>query len=729
MYKGKIKIRLRSDLCTGSGYSFAGTIDQDVCYDAVGLPFIPGKRLKGCFRETAVTALHALYDCDCINRIFGEAGSPERGKFRIGNAYIPDYSLVRADLEASFTGNSDILHAQAVLEQYSSVIGQTRLTAEGSADPGSLRYTRVIHHYDPLSDQGDEQVFEADFSADLEKEDMDALKNMILATRHIGLKRNRGMGNISVSVSYAKTSDLKPLPPVSGSDKRIRVEILVRNLEPLMLSGEMEDTTETFISGRSLQGVLAACCLRHPGCSPDTDLFKDLFLNGTVICSNLYPSVAGRSFYPVPEYVNKLKVTKKIVNILDSDGMEKHRKSKEDLLNPGFGNQPKKLKGLYAAEDINGKMLLLEPRKEMVYHHSHHKLDSRGQEGILYGMEVLTEGQEFCGMIELPEKYKAVVIRLLEDADLSFGKSRTAQYGKCRFVKTPSDAPAHNGSVEVKKGQNIVVTCLSDMALLDTDTGGFTVYEDKVRAILSESISQAVSPGGESVFQTDIPENWVSFLKTGRITGYNTSWNLRMQPVPCVKAGSAVVLKCSRACRLPKEIFLGERKAEGFGRVRLELLDQMTYEMKSENGLSSNPVRNMKADKLVRKIRRDHWVREKKNALANNRIDRKLSASGISRLTMMLKESLSETGDYREQYRLFIERIHSIKSKELREAGRALAGNFGTFSEEGDNIKFCWLENDSSVSISDREFYCKTWGECLMAVLVLWKYEKAGDRA
>lgn len=50
---GKIKIELMSDLCAGSGYSFAGVIDSDVSYDEYGLPFLPARRLKGCMREAA----------------------------------------------------------------------------------------------------------------------------------------------------------------------------------------------------------------------------------------------------------------------------------------------------------------------------------------------------------------------------------------------------------------------------------------------------------------------------------------------------------------------------------------------------------------------------------------------------------------------------------------------------------------------------------------------------
>ena len=39
--RGIFKIKLESDLCIGSGYSFAGVIDSDVCYDKFGIPFIP----------------------------------------------------------------------------------------------------------------------------------------------------------------------------------------------------------------------------------------------------------------------------------------------------------------------------------------------------------------------------------------------------------------------------------------------------------------------------------------------------------------------------------------------------------------------------------------------------------------------------------------------------------------------------------------------------------------
>ncbi|MEF9863935.1 MAG: hypothetical protein RR777_03245, partial [Christensenellaceae bacterium] len=65
-----LKITLRSDLCCASGEAFGSSIDNDVCVDAYGLPFLPAKRLKGCLREAARDILSEK----TITEIFGQAG-------------------------------------------------------------------------------------------------------------------------------------------------------------------------------------------------------------------------------------------------------------------------------------------------------------------------------------------------------------------------------------------------------------------------------------------------------------------------------------------------------------------------------------------------------------------------------------------------------------------------------------------------------------------------------
>ena len=53
MITKKFFIQLKSDLCVGSGFSYAGIVDSDVSYNKYGFPYISGKRLKGCMRESA----------------------------------------------------------------------------------------------------------------------------------------------------------------------------------------------------------------------------------------------------------------------------------------------------------------------------------------------------------------------------------------------------------------------------------------------------------------------------------------------------------------------------------------------------------------------------------------------------------------------------------------------------------------------------------------------------
>ena len=65
----RLKITLKSDLCSASGDGFSSLIDTDVSYDKFGFPYIGGRRLKGCLREAA-----ELIGSPYIDEIFGVIG-------------------------------------------------------------------------------------------------------------------------------------------------------------------------------------------------------------------------------------------------------------------------------------------------------------------------------------------------------------------------------------------------------------------------------------------------------------------------------------------------------------------------------------------------------------------------------------------------------------------------------------------------------------------------------
>ena len=102
------------------------------------------------------------------------------------------------------------------------VQAQTQIGESGVAQDGSLRFTRVVRQNN-FAQKEKALVFEAPISYTCRKEEREVLENVLLrimkATRHIGMKRNRGLGNIQIEMGegrelYSKT-DIKGLDTVA----------------------------------------------------------------------------------------------------------------------------------------------------------------------------------------------------------------------------------------------------------------------------------------------------------------------------------------------------------------------------------------------------------------------------------------------------------------------------------------------------------------------------------
>ena len=120
----RLIITLKSDLCVGSGYSYAGIIDSDICYDALGLPYIPARRLKGCLREAA--ELIGLSDSEICD-LFGAGGASGAEGIFIENAYVDHYNELRNDIARSGKNFRTYITPQSILEQFTVVKAQTRI--------------------------------------------------------------------------------------------------------------------------------------------------------------------------------------------------------------------------------------------------------------------------------------------------------------------------------------------------------------------------------------------------------------------------------------------------------------------------------------------------------------------------------------------------------------------------------------------------------------------------
>lgn len=724
---GLLTITLKSDLCVSSGYSYAGIIDSDICYEKCGLPYIPGKRIKGCLRETMeAVLLGSMCTDEDILGLFGDGGNRYSGSLIVENAYLNNHEQIGEEL-LSLVGVPE-----RVLDQFTHVVGQTKME-DGIADAQSLRYTRVVNHFTP-TDVNKEMCFIAKISC--EEMLWDKLKMAVAGTRHIGLKRNRGMGNVFCTLEKTEAQYAERTSFIRESkepDGRFRLDYAIQNKAPLMMTGRLEDDSETFISGRSVLGNMASRYIANekPIYTDEnkidyTDEFRSLFLDGTTVFSNLYPVSDEYVLYPAPEYINRLKKTGVYVNTLSKKKLEEayNNEFSDDAYVPLYGNQPKKLKGKFVKVEGN-TIKTAEVKKDVIYHNSRRKKNESGDDGFLYSQEVIREGQIFAGFIIVPENLKGLVMELLlSDPVFRFGRSKSSQYSRAELV----DASRLDTEDEfVKDGKHLLVTFISDTLLSDTK-GTPTVKLDSVVESLKEELG--LPP------DTKLDDDYNSYLQTTLRSGYMTEWNMRRDSVPMVRAGSGLVFQTDAKVRMGV-YFIGERNAEGYGQIRVEYIDDVDYRMESIPEKEKILERRLSDDtiSLYRKICMDKWIESVKVDYLSQR-NKGLSGSNTAngRILRMLSDCINEEADNVKRFALFKAKINSIKKDESKKYGNKIIKLIeDAIPIEGPKIDAFekiehnnYLKSIRDVGISEENIYeymKSMWIEYAKMILVNRKYE------
>lgn len=695
MSEYKLKITLKSDICSGSGYAYSGLVDSDVCFDDLGIPYIPGRRLKGCLKESAdmLADNDYLEDTDC-EVIFGKSGADRSGGILVGNAYIEGYEELREQLSAAIMKEKEtrkeaqLITPQKILDRFTSVKAQTKIE-DGIAKDDTLRYTRVVNQHCATQTNGlsGELTFSADVT--LDDEYFELVKDIVSATRNIGMDRTRGLGSVVCEISRNTGASDSEISTDNGTkyedEADVEIRISVKNTAPLMISGENDEVSLNFIPAQNVIGALAGQYLKTGDYGKE---FEDLFLNGQTKFSNLYAAKAGSNddYIPAPSFINKLKKTGKYVNLLkleDKDDLSEDELLSKDL-HPQFadenktqsGNMPQKLKGKYIAIETkeNGIISYVkdisETEMNIDYHHSK-KAGAEKNESILYTNEVIKEGQIFSGSIITKGKYVNMIMELLETVRLRFGKSKSAQYGSCVLLNAEVKKYEMR-TVHVTSGETIYVSLVSDGIFMNEHD--YTVRYDEIRKKIAESVNL------EETEEND--ENLFSFVSTGMTFGYNTKWNLRKQPVPVVSAGSTFVYKAKKDCNI-SEKFVGERVHEGFGRIRI--FKEAGYDLNPEVGKSkgddsyveslgkdspppdtqtgsglSGEIEKIEKDSqasgIVREIITDAVLLALPKA---KHMSDKVDNTQLGRLTLMLKQSKNDAND-------FCNRVESIKNEGIR---------------------------------------------------------------
>ena len=245
----RLKIELKSDLCTSSGENFNSYIDTDVVFDDYGLPYIPAKRLKGVIKEAALELVEfGLYSQADYEILFGREGNA-RAAFSIDNAYLERAKEYINDL--THCSDGIISHPQRVLELFTYTRTQTALEQSGVAKENSLRTFRVVN-------KGG--IFQArvKFLKQVSDSQQELLKQAVRMVKHIGCSRTRGLGLVEAELFEEIDSPESVRNKYTlGDNNCINYRIRLNSSILCKTGNGSQEKTDEYIQGSKILGIIA----------------------------------------------------------------------------------------------------------------------------------------------------------------------------------------------------------------------------------------------------------------------------------------------------------------------------------------------------------------------------------------------------------------------------------------------------------------------------------------
>lgn len=181
---------------SSSGLGHGSAADSETIKDRDGLPYLPGKTIKGLWREamqTLVDAGHLSANQGLVNHIMGSPAGDGTGSVR-SHSHWSNASLAPCE-------KNDIIKADLSKHLYTEV-ASTAMDEKGLAKDGSLRVAQVCI---PVTLHGSIHI-ELDDKVEDEK-----IKSLLSAgakmIRRLGMSRNRGLGRCHVTLKADKDGE------------------------------------------------------------------------------------------------------------------------------------------------------------------------------------------------------------------------------------------------------------------------------------------------------------------------------------------------------------------------------------------------------------------------------------------------------------------------------------------------------------------------------------------
>lgn len=732
-----VDIKLETDTCLAGGRT-QGTGDVDISteLDDEGMPLLRGRTLKGLLVEEAAEILSIL-GCTQFEMaaasMFGEPGHHSSSallSFEDGS--------VPSEIRNAFMQHKWPTTVLTTLRYQTAIDEQT-----GAAQKTSLRTVRLIragivlrcrvHSKRPL--HGQEKAL---FAACVE------------SLHRMGLHRNEGWGRVTCSLRDEQGVDItgnwlaeldNPLPgqdhittphnSPNGASKstsvqnttRIAVEVDLLLEKPAIFAdraaGDWVVRTFPYIPGSAILGASVARYLSmFQKTDPSADVqFQRLFLSGEVRWLNAYPKDGQRRPLPTPccwrfdEDGSKNNDCPQILDLAHPEGEEIESGSA-----PGNWKPSSKWPFAWTGKE---RVRLIAPKKMTRLHHQRDRELGRSLNGEMFVYEALESGLTFQAVVLCESESDADMVQhLLKNETLAIGRSRTATYG---------------GGAQVTNIRVIAGTTWKELntpvsqdnyLLLSSDYLGRNKQGTADPAALLDDLAFALDLDRETL------ENSPRFLAHRTVHGHVGRWQMPRPTQTAVAAGSVFVLRDMKID--PQKLAelhwkgLGERRAEGFGRVVLVACGDDAV-LQSDSAQTPSGVVHVPsfADdcQLMESIHRWVGITSLRPVLLHNGAAlgsnlRYAPTSLIARVRQVVR-----TAQSLQEVEQFVRKIHGKK------AGRALAHVVNGQSFEEGVLSFCrdWITNfPRPQGITDSDLQPTIWmlqQHWLDAVLERWRRE------
>ena len=602
-----LQITLQSPLTSAAGEGRVGVVDRDVAFDDQGLPILPGRRLKGLWREAYRDVADAWKLCGeypiSVERIFGGSGQKlgdGDACLYVANAELQEASALREWLK--YLQHDQKLHPDDVVQHFATVRAQTAINRRtGAPLENTLRLTRTLKA---------NLVFRA--RVRFFKSPDDALLNPLAlgaaALQHMGTARTRGLGKVRCRLlahdANGQCRDLtdeilsnNALPAITGiapaqsaqtskgqtptapsSSRpvpthllRYRIKLTAPVVIPIADGDPNKVMTRQDIAGSNIWGVAAWHYLSQPNHTPKDCTFRHAFLDGGLRFLTAYPEAGDtehpQRLIPIPHSIRKFKKGEELVDFVECSP----------------GEKPIKRLDRRYARISEGSLETQAVKTELNYHHARAK-DRRigralGAEerngGALFTYEAIEAGQSFQGAVLGSEDVLKKLKTWLQEGQVRIGRSRSAQYGEAGFEWLDDEPQKLNGRVEwdgfvedeeqiedeEQTHNRLIITTLSPLLTVnDCGHPEARFPKDELAKVLNLETSEL--------------KLCSSYTRTEVIGGYNSHLRLPRQQWPAVTPGSVFVFKIKTEKTLQPESLLqlehnglGLRKGEGYGRI------------------------------------------------------------------------------------------------------------------------------------------------------------------